>query len=183
LRACLADLESIEEDIDEEDFDEIETDIQRYRELVRKMARLAYIHHENAKIQAHMVSKEVDLLLTSAQQYRLCKKRNPGTTPILDIDATGFSAIRLLLFSLPARTNLRTLQTHVFNTLPKIVVRIKQLQIKFVPDEDYAQMRDYLIREISVLQKDLMKLTTTLVQTHVQQPWTKMRSTQPSWEL
>jgi hypothetical protein len=173
LRACLADLESIEEVIDEEDFDEIDTDIQRYRELVRKMARLAYVHHEGAKIQAHVLSEEVDLLLTSAHQYQLCKKRNSETTPILDIDATGISALRLLLFSLPARTNLRTLQTHVFNTLPDIVVRIKQLQIKFMIDEDYAQMRDYLTREIPVLQKNLKRLATTLVQTHVEQPWNK----------
>ncbi|KAF2821246.1 hypothetical protein CC86DRAFT_411542 [Ophiobolus disseminans] len=180
LQARLEEIRPQEEDLEDTDKDDEEAnqttaDIDTYKEIVLKAARLAYILREGAKIQAHVQSKGIDQLSTSARQFQLCKARKPESPPILDIFATGIPALRIFLLGLPARTNYRALRNHIFDTLPDIVVKSKQLQVNFVGDEGYAQMRENLAHEIPILKDALMNLSTTLVQDRITLPWEEIR--------
>ena len=165
LRACLEDANRVEQDDEEE-----ATDIRVYKRELFKVARLAYILHEAEKIKKLVRFEGIDLLLTSARQYQLCKKKNPEVPPSLDIDATGIPALCLHLLSLPARTNHLTIRTHVFETLPDVLDALKRLLLKFDSDEGYAHMRDYIAQEMPILRNDLEDLSSSLLRDRIEKP-------------
>jgi hypothetical protein len=117
-----------------------------------------------------MRKKGIEIISTSAKQYQLCKSKKPEEEPKLNLDATGIPALRMAILLMPITANLRTLHSHIFETLPDIVDRIKHLQVKFFDEDGYARMRNSLADEVPVLQELLATMSDTLVRERLVQP-------------
>jgi hypothetical protein len=160
------DLDNIEDECSED-----EGLLDLYKQQLLKAARLAYIRHEARIIKKHMRSHGVEVISTSASQYQLCKKKRRDEEPKLDIEATGIPALRMVILMLPTTTNLRTLHSHIFETLPDVVSKIKHLQTKFDDEEVYVKLRNSIGTEIGALRARHTALEDTLVHECVVEPW------------
>jgi hypothetical protein len=166
LAKCFKDLDSLEdEDSEDEDL------LDKYKQQLLKVARLAYIRREVHNIRKEMRIKRIEVISTSASQYQLCKKERRDEEPKLDIDATGIPALRIAILRMPTLDNLRVLRTLLHETIPYILIRTKHVQVEFLDDDGYARMRKWLAEEIPLVQEKLATLSDMLVSRCVVRSW------------
>ena len=152
--------------------------INSYDQYVRKCARFARIQHEEdivkKKFGERFGESNLDVLLVSARQYSLWNGWDEDDeSPKISPEATGIPTLRRYLLQLPAQSNYRALERHVFDTLPDIVKDIDRILTKFDEDVSYARMRKYLRDQLqsSVLSETLYDLAYIESHSHVTRPW------------
>ncbi|KAE8854048.1 hypothetical protein HRS9122_01040 [Pyrenophora teres f. teres] len=166
LKHCLQDANSISDFSDGD-----EALIHEYRECLYMNAKLAFINHQSDIVKKKFSDKGVNVLLTSAREALLHQIPDPTEVPKLCLAATGIETLRGYLLIQTATSNLRTLHNHVFETLPDISVAINHIIVKFVDEDGYRAMREFLAQELRDLQKRLVALSVSTIQERVKAPW------------
>jgi len=166
LKNCLQDANSTAELSDGD-----EALLHEYKEFLYMNAKLAFINHQNNVVKTKFADKGVNVLMTSAREALLHQVPDPTEVPKLCLAATGIETLRQYLLMQTADPNLRTLHNHIFETLPEIAVAINHIRVKFVDEDGYRKMREYLSQELRVLQKRLEALSMSTLQKHVKAPW------------
>ncbi|KAF2127584.1 hypothetical protein P153DRAFT_358456 [Dothidotthia symphoricarpi CBS 119687] len=169
LSRCLADADAIEEDIDE-DFEDPE--LKNYVEEVLRDASAAYVKRETEIVKDQMDEKGVKILTASAFSYEPWNNPRRRQDPRLDPEASGIPAIRRLLFSLPAESNLLIYRNLVFVVLPALRDQAGRVLEKHIEDKSYADMRKALKEQIPILKRDLERFVATQLRDCIVQPWT-----------
>ncbi|KAI1525121.1 Dimer-Tnp-hAT domain containing protein, partial [Pyrenophora tritici-repentis] len=145
--------------------------IHEYKECLYMNAKLAFINHQSNIVKAKFADKGVHVLLTSAREALLHQVPDPTEIPKLCMAATGIETLRGYLLMQTAASNLRTLHNHIFEALPEISVAINHIIVKFVDEDGYRTMREFLAQELCGLQKRLDALSISTLQERVKAPW------------